>query len=70
MITNDLFDINRDKIERPNRPLSSGKIKKPTAIFLAMLFFGMGILLALLLTFTSTIIAISLVVMILLYNSK
>jgi hypothetical protein len=70
MITNDLFDINRDKIERPNRPLSSGKIKRPTAISLSMLFFGMGILLALLLTFTSTIIAISLVVMILLYNFK
>ena len=70
MITNDLFDINRDKIERPNRPLSSGKIKKPTAISLAMLFFGMGMLLALLSTFTSTILAICLVVMILLYNFK
>jgi 4-hydroxybenzoate polyprenyltransferase len=70
MITNDLFDINTDKIERPNRPLSSGKIKKPTAISLAMLFFGMGMLLASLSNLTSTMIAICLVVMILLYNFK
>jgi 4-hydroxybenzoate polyprenyltransferase len=70
MVTNDLFDINKDKLERPNRPLPSGKIKESIAISLATLFFGLGILLALLLTFTSTIIAISLVVMILLYNLR
>jgi 4-hydroxybenzoate polyprenyltransferase len=70
MVTNDLFDINKDKIERPNRPLSSGKIKESIAISLSILFFGAGILLTLLLTFTSTMIAISLVVMILLYNFK
>ncbi len=70
MVTNDLFDINKDKIERPNRPLSSGKIKKSIAVSLSILFFGMGILLTLLLTLTSTLIAIFLVVMILLYNFK
>ncbi len=61
MVTNDLFDINKDKIERPYRPLSSGKIKESTAISLSILFFGAGILLTLLLNFTSTMIAISLV---------
>jgi 4-hydroxybenzoate polyprenyltransferase len=70
MVTNDLFDINRDKLERPNRPLPSGKIRESIAISLAIIFFGLGILLALLLTFTSTIIAISLVLMILFYNFK
>jgi len=70
LISNDLFDIKKDKIERPTRPLPSGKIKKSTTILLTILFFGLGLFLASLLTFTSTIIAISLVTMILLYNYK
>jgi 4-hydroxybenzoate polyprenyltransferase len=69
LITNDLFDKKIDKIERPNRPVASGKIKVSTTIFLAILFFGSGIFLASLLTFTSTIISILLVIMILSYNS-
>jgi 4-hydroxybenzoate polyprenyltransferase len=70
LVTNDLFDIHKDKIERPNRPLSSGNIKKPTAVLLSALFFGSGVFLSSLLTFTSTLISIFLVVMILLYNYK
>ncbi len=70
MITNDLFDINKDRIERPTRPLVSGKIKESTTILLAILFFGLGILLASLLTITSTIISIFLVIMILSYNLR
>ncbi len=70
LVTNDLFDIRKDKTERPNRPLSSGKIKKSTAVLLSVLFFGTGVFLSSLLTFTSTLISILLVVMILLYNYK
>ena len=54
LVTNDLFDIRKDKIERPNRPLSSGKIKKSTAVLLSVLFFGAGVFLSSQLTFTST----------------
>ncbi|MDP8906882.1 MAG: UbiA family prenyltransferase, partial [Thermoproteota archaeon] len=70
LVTNDLFDIHKDKIERPNRPLSSGNIKKSTAVLLSALFFVAGVFLSSLLTFTSTLISIFLVVMILLYNYK
>ncbi|MEJ7640880.1 MAG: UbiA family prenyltransferase [Candidatus Nitrosocosmicus sp.] len=70
LVTNDLFDIHKDKIERPNRPLSSGKIKKSTAVLLSALFFGVGVFLSSLLTLTSTLISVFLVVMILLYNYK
>ncbi len=70
LVTNDLFDIRRDKMERPNRPLSSGNIKKSTAILLSAIFFGSGVFLSSLLTFTSTLISIFLVVMILSYNYK
>jgi 4-hydroxybenzoate polyprenyltransferase len=70
LITNDLFDIKIDKIERPNRPLASGKIKESTIILLSILFFGTGIFLAFLLTFATIVISIVLVIMILSYNYR
>jgi 4-hydroxybenzoate polyprenyltransferase len=70
LITNDLFDIKIDKIERPNRPLVSGNIKESTIILLSILFFGTGIFLAFLLTFATVVISIVLVIMILLYNYR
>ena len=70
LITNDLLDVEKDKAERPNRPLSSGRIKKSTAVLLSILFFGLGVFLSLLLTLTSTVIAFFLTFMILLYNYK
>ena len=70
LITNDLFDINEDRKQRPSRPLVSGKIKVSTTIILAILFFGSGILMTSFLKFTSTIISVILVLLILLYNYK
>jgi 4-hydroxybenzoate polyprenyltransferase len=70
LITNDFFDIKIDKIERPKRPLASGKIKESTTILLTLLFFGTGIFLAFLLTFASIVISIVLVIMILSYNYR
>jgi 4-hydroxybenzoate polyprenyltransferase len=70
LITNDLFDINRDRIERPNRPISSRKIKKSIAVLLAIISFGFGVLLSFFLNITSTIISIFLVIMILSYNYR
>ena len=70
LVTNDIFDIRKDKTERPNRPLPSGKIKKSTAILLSAFFFGSGVFLSSLLTFTSTLVSIFLVIMVLSYNYK
>ena len=38
-IINDYFDVEVDKINRPNRPIPSGKISKKTAYGLAITFF-------------------------------
>jgi 4-hydroxybenzoate polyprenyltransferase len=70
LVTNDLFDLDIDKKERPNRPLPSGGIKKSTTIFLSILFLGLGLILALFLGITSTIVSVFLVIMILAYNYK
>ncbi|MCF6154882.1 MAG: hypothetical protein E3K36_06440 [Candidatus Brocadia sp.] len=36
ILLNDFFDVNIDRIERPNRPLVSGKIKRNTALIVAI----------------------------------
>jgi len=46
---NDYFDRNIDKINRPKRPIPSGKIKPETALALGQGFFILGIIFSLLL---------------------
>jgi len=58
-IMNDYFDIEVDKINHPDRPLASGKIKKDDALVFAVVFFIMGYLISL---FTFKIV-LSLIVM-------
>jgi geranylgeranylglycerol-phosphate geranylgeranyltransferase len=43
---NDFFDVESDKINRPNRPIPSGRLAKRYAILLTLLLFGIGIILA------------------------
>jgi 4-hydroxybenzoate polyprenyltransferase len=70
LATNDLFDFDIDKNQRPNRPLPSGNIRKSTTAILSVLFLGAGLLLSLFVSITSTIVSSLLVVMILAYNYK
>jgi len=71
LVSNDLFDTKTDKIERPNRPLPSGKVKRKHAISLVIVFFSIGFLLSLLI-FNIVTVGISslLIVSILIYNYK
>lgn len=46
---NDYFDIEIDKINRPGRPIPSGRIKQKTAMYLSVSLFGIGIILSYLL---------------------
>ena len=43
---NDYFDVEADRINRPNRPIPSGRIKKSHAVFFSTLLFAIGIILA------------------------
>lgn len=71
MITNDLFDVKRDKIENSTRPLALGKISEIKATVLSIIFFAMGIFLTLFINSISTIIvSVLLVIMIISYNFK
>lgn len=46
MVINDFYDIEIDKINKPDRPIPSGKIREQTALFYAAVLFIAGIALA------------------------
>jgi geranylgeranylglycerol-phosphate geranylgeranyltransferase len=46
MVINDYFDIEADRVNRPNRPLPSGRIKKNNAMIYSIILFAIGIILA------------------------
>lgn len=70
LVSNDLFDTKTDMMERPGRPLPSGKIQRSHVYILLILFFGAGFSLSLLLNPLSVGISGLLIVSILLYNYK
>jgi 4-hydroxybenzoate polyprenyltransferase len=70
LVSNDLFDIKVDRLERPTRPLPSGKIKKTDALLIAVLMFSLGLILAALVNHISFGISLLLIVSILSYNYR
>lgn len=48
MIINDIYDIEIDKINRPNRPLPSGSLSLTQAKILFLLTFGIGVMISIL----------------------
>jgi 4-hydroxybenzoate polyprenyltransferase len=43
LVTNDLFDLEEDRRERPGRPLPSGRVSRRSARAAAVVLFGLGI---------------------------
>jgi len=70
LVLNDLFDIKVDRLERPNRPLPSGRIKKGKAILFTVLFFSIGLAFASLVNSTAVGISLLMIVGIIAYNYK
>ncbi len=70
LVLNDLFDIKVDRLERPNRPLPSGRIKKGKAILVTVFLFSLGLVLAALVNPTSLGISLLLIVGIVAYDYR
>lgn len=70
IVFNDVFDSELDRIERPERPIPSGKVKKSSAAILGTLAFAVGCILAFLVNITAFYISLAIVLMCLLYNGK
>lgn len=68
IVFNDVLDAKLDQIERPERPIPSGRIKRSSATALGTIAFCLGSLLCLFINMQSFYIAIAIVVMCLLYN--
>ena len=67
-IDNDLADLKADRINHPRRSLSSGKIKRHTAIILSIFFAMLSMTTSLLLNFRCFLIVLSAVILLLAYN--
>ena len=70
IVFNDVFDVQLDKIERPDRPIPSGKISVMSASMLATVAFTVGCILAYSVSIQCLYIALGIVLMCLLYNGK
>lgn len=46
IVLNDVFDADIDKLERPERPIPSGRVSVRSASILALALYGMGLLMA------------------------
>ncbi|MEW6686262.1 MAG: geranylgeranylglycerol-phosphate geranylgeranyltransferase [Candidatus Edwardsbacteria bacterium] len=68
-ILNDYFDFEIDKINRPNRPLPSGRLKKNSALALGILFFILGLLLSWWINYGAVGIAVVAVVLLVIYSA-
>jgi len=56
---NDYFDMETDKINRPKRPLITGDVQPKIALYLSIILFAIGTLLAITLPFIATFIAVA-----------
>ncbi|MEM7819216.1 MAG: UbiA family prenyltransferase [Candidatus Aenigmatarchaeota archaeon] len=70
MVVNDIADINIDKINRPKRPLPTGKITKNKAIIYAIILFIVGNIIAFIIGESLFYIAIIASVLLILYAAK
>ena len=70
MIMNDYADHKIDSVERPRRPLVSGKISRKVALYLIIICFSIANLSALMISETSIIISLLMTGLITLYNFK
>ena len=70
LVLNDLFDIKVDRLERPTRPLPSGRIKKTNALLITVIMFSLGLILAAFVNHTALGISMLLIVGIVAYNYR
>jgi len=68
IVFNDVFDVELDRAERPERPIPSGKVPKSGAVVLGVAAFALGCLLAFLVNKTAFCLSLGIVLMCFVYN--
>jgi geranylgeranylglycerol-phosphate geranylgeranyltransferase len=69
-VINDFFDLETDRINKPSRPLPEGKVKAKSALIFSLILFLTGLLLSLLIKKIAFIVALTAVVLLVLYSFK
>ena len=69
LITNDRFDLEEDRRDRPRRPLPSGRVSTRAAVAVALILIALGVALAAVAGLLSCAVAATLAVMMVLYNA-
>lgn len=70
VVLNDYFDVDLDKVERPERPIPSGKVPKENALFLGVGLLLMGVIFAFKVSWLSGIIALTIALLAVFYDYK
>jgi len=70
MVINDYFDVEADKINKPKRPIPSGKISKNQALAFSYMLFGIGIYISYLINVFAFTVAAAAGVLLILYAWK
>ena len=70
MVINDYFDYEADKINRPKRPLPSGRISKRNALVYSLVLFAIGNLLTIFLNIQMTALAVVNTLLLIAYSWK
>lgn len=68
VVFNDVFDVEIDKKERPERPIPSGNISLKKAIFIGSLCFLIGVILSAFIGLNTLLVALAIALMCLLYD--
>ena len=69
-VVNDFFDLETDKINKPSRPLPEGKVNVRSALVFSLILFLTGLLLSLLIKKIAFILALTAVLLLVLYSFK
>ena len=69
-VLNDICDRDLDAVERPFRPIPSNKVSLKEAYFLLYLLFAVGLLAALFAGFSSLLIGVILILLIIAYDTQ
>lgn len=67
---NDYYDLEIDKVNKPNRPLVQGKLSREETLYISLMEFGIGVALAIFINLVALVIAVVISVLLILYSYR